>query len=78
LSAGRRFCLKKRGEGDLRLSNLFVYLYNILFIENMAHTDIHIDRIPVHAGARPLHVGWRICIYLLILHLLAIPEALVI
>jgi hypothetical protein len=62
----------------LHLSRMFVYLCIILFIENMANTDIMIDGTSLQTGVRPMHVGWRICIHLQILHLLAIPEGLAI
>ncbi len=44
----------------------------------MPHTDTIFASIPFHGGAQPLHVGQRICIHLLTIDLLAIPEALAI
>ncbi len=62
----------------MRLSDLFVYLYKTLVIHNMPSTDTIAASLPFRAGAQLAHVGRRICIQLLIIGLLAIPEALAI
>jgi hypothetical protein len=51
---------KKLGSEDLHLSNMFVFLFNYLLIENMTHTGNIVDRIPLHIGVLPEHVGRRI------------------